>query len=376
MIAKLQQTLFVAGALFALTVVAGPAWSDERCNAPAPVCAMRDAVFVISSFDPFASAVRIAPNRLVTNRHTVADARTVELTRKDGSKIEAAVVSAAYRGDLVLIETDKLGDGPVLGGETGDSSGALYTIGGDISRRSIRVYKPGRRLLERAKDAPFARLHHSAYSQPGNSGGAVVDKKGRLVGIAASGGEGRFEAIPAGEIAKLAALSGPDHAESDAEIGTATRICTLLLERASPRALGLASARRISTACTRSANRQLFDLAAQALGRGRQLDASIAMSEAAVARDPHAINSRITLVTSLHIAGRYEDELAHLKFLMKVIPDDPVVHRYAIQAGKWGGDEALARRALDLLRQHNPAQAEAAQRFFDADIPRPRRRTP
>ncbi|MFQ5920216.1 MAG: polyprenyl synthetase family protein, partial [Thermoplasmata archaeon] len=45
------------------------------------------------------------------------------------------------------------------------------------------------------------------------------DKTGRLVGIVASGGEGRFEAIPAEAITALSVRSGPDFAAASAEIG-------------------------------------------------------------------------------------------------------------------------------------------------------------
>ena len=129
-------------------------------------------------------------------------------------------------------------------------------------------------------------------------------------------------------------------------------------------------------ACGASRNRQHFDLAAQALGLARRVDQSVALSQAAIARDPAAINSRLILVTTLHIDGRYGDELPHLRFLLEAIPSDPAVARYAIQAGKWGGDEDLAKRALDLLEQHDPAQAKAAARFLAADVPPPRRVAP
>ena len=62
-----------------------------------------------------------------------------------------------------------------------------------------------------------------------------MDETGRLVGIVASGGEGRFEAIPAEAITELSARSGPGFAMASAEIGAAVRICTTLLEeRRSP----------------------------------------------------------------------------------------------------------------------------------------------
>jgi hypothetical protein len=74
---------------------------------------------------------------------------------------------------------------------------------------------------------------------------------------------------------------------------------------------------------------------------------------------------------SLHLARRYGEELPHLAWLLDVLPDDPQVLRLGIQAGKWGGDPALAQRALALLEQHHPAQAAAARGFLAAPGPPP-----
>lgn len=368
----------LAAVLALVFALVSTARADDRCAQPEPVCAARDAVFVISSFDPFASAVRIGPDRLVANRHSVADAKTVRLTGKDGGTVEARVVPTSYEGDLVLLDAEGLGEGPVLGRREGAIEGELYTLGGDIARRAVRAYPPGRLLLPRAPEAPYGRLHHTAYSQPGNSGGALVDGEGALVGIIASGGEGRFEAVPASEITRLEDMSGPGHAARHREIGRAYRACIEGIENAPapPGRLDDETARKLAAACTASGNRQLLDLAAQTLAKGRRLEQAIALSERAVARDPHAVNSRLTLVTALHIAGRFEDEIPHLGMLLKVLPGDPGVQRFAIQAGKWTGHMGLARHALELLKQHNPAQAEAAERFLKADLPPPQPRKP
>ncbi len=56
-----------------LLLFAGTAYAEAACDAPAAVCAARGAVFAVSSFDPLASAVLVAPGLLVTNRHVVAD---------------------------------------------------------------------------------------------------------------------------------------------------------------------------------------------------------------------------------------------------------------------------------------------------------------
>lgn len=349
------------------------AQAQDACKAPEPVCAARASVFTISAFDPFASAVRISPTVLVANRHSVADRETVSIARKDGQAVTAKVLPTAYDGDLILIETPDLAPGPVLdmAGELADGA-ALYTVGGDAGRGKVRVYPPGEILLKPSEATTYARLHHTAYTQPGNSGGALVDQAGRLVGIVASGGEGRFEAIPVRELVRLKQVTGAEFATQSAALGTATRRCVELLEAPAQRTLSDARANDIHATCAASGNRQLYDLAASTLGRVRRLDLALDLSNRAFARDPHALNTRLILLTTLHIARRFEDELPHIKFLLQHLPGEQMVHRFAIQAGKWTGDMDLARRGLDLIKQHNPAQARAAEQFLKADIPRPK----
>ena len=371
---RAMKHLSLALACLLFTAVSpAPTYGQDSCDAPEPVCAARASVYIISAFDPFSSAVRISETRLVTNRHSVADAEEVELVRKDGTKVTAKVIATAYDGDLILLETDSLAPGPLLQVEEEIVEDArLYTVAGDTGRRAVRVYPPGVVLLEPSSETEHGRLHHTAYSQFGNSGGALVDGEGRLVAIIASGGEGRFEAIPVGELKRLEELSGPEFAAQSAQTGKAVRHCIELLETPSRGPVTDARAQDIVDACSASANRQLFDLAARALGQGRQLDLALQLSTKAVARDPHSLNSRLILLTILHIARRYDDELPHIRFLMEHLPEEQMVHRFAIQAGKWTDDLELANKGLDLVRKHNPAQLQAAENFLKADIPRPK----
>ncbi len=360
-------------ALAFIAALSAPAAARD-CPQPAPVCAARDAVFAVSAFDPVASAVRIGPKRLVTTRHGIADEAEIVLFLADGSRVAARAVPNDYPGDLLLLESDALPEGPLLERAEAAPGTALYTVGADLGRGAIRAYDPGPLQLLPAEGHPLARLHHGAYSQPGNSGGALVDAEGRLIGIVASGGEGRFEAIPVAEIAKLEARSGPEHKDASAAIGAALRVCTLLLEdlqQAGRRTLEEQEAKAVATSCTRSGNRQLYDLAAQTLGRTGRREESIALFEQALAEDPNAINSRLGLVVTYNLARRYEDALPQLRWLFDKAGDDLQVLRLAIQAGVWGGDEAFARQAFERLRVLNPQMAPAAERFLNDPPPRP-----
>ncbi|WP_282605311.1 serine protease [Pelagibius sp. Alg239-R121] len=349
---------------------------DQVCRQPEAVCAARDAVFAISAFDPVGSAVRIGETQLVTSRHTVADRKSVELFLTDGSTITAQVVPSDYKGDVILLSAPNLPPGPVLEPAAAEAGMQLFTVGADVSFQRIRAYDPGGVTLLPAEGKPLARLHHSAHSQPGNSGGALVDEQGRLVGIVAAGGEGRHEAVPSRALTELAARSGPGYSDASAEIGAAVRVCTLQLENLRGRRgpLNDQETKALTTACRRSGNRQLYDLAGKAFGIRRLTEESLALFQESFEQDPHSLNGRIGLAITYHMAARYEEELPHLRFLFQHAPEDLQVLRLAIQAGVWGEDLELAQAALEKLKEVNPRAAPAAERFMTAPSPRPQPR--
>jgi len=363
------RALVAVGFGLSLSLSAGATAQEIPCQAPEPVCSARGAVFVISSFDPFASAVRIGPDLLVTNRHVVADQSDVMITDKTGKKIPGRVIASGYGGDLALIEVKNLGDGPVLDLSAADETLALFTIGADLARRKIRVYPPGKVLLQPSKTAPYARLQHTALSQPGNSGGGLVDEKGRLVGIVSSGGEGRYDAFPVTAIAKLKALSGDNYTEKSQALGSAMRACMDFLDSLSPRGkMSKQMAQNLNDTCAKSNNRQLMDDAAVRLGSARHLDLSRKLLEKALMRDPLAINTRFSLIVALTFSGLYPEAVPHIRQLLPVIPKDANLLRYAIQAAKNTDDKVLADEVLAMVKKYDPERAEAAAGFLAAPL--------
>ncbi len=101
------------------------------------------------------------------------------------------------------------------------------------------------------------------------------------------------------------------------------------------------------------------------------MEAALDLFEASVAQDPNAVNSRLNLIITYHIARQYERELPHLKWLMEHASDNMQVLRFAIQVGVWTDNKALAKRAFAKLKQVNPNAAPAAERFLKSPPPRP-----
>ena len=354
----------------------GPAAAEAGCKAPQAVCAQAGRVFRIASFDPVASAVLIEPGLLVTNRHAIADNQRAQVFTPSGSQVLADVVPTGYPGDLILLRAPGLKETEPMATAKAGAGEPLYAIGADVGRGAIRVYKPGRQVLAPAPGKPLARLHHDAFSQPGNSGGALVNAKGRLVAIIASGGEGRNEAIPASEIAKLKAASGPEHKIASMATGEAYRKCSEALDAAHATRRGLQPKHVsfIKDQCVATNNRQLWDLAGQVFGRQRLFDDSVEMFARALDQDPNALNSLVSMAITLHLAGRYADEVKPLKRLVDILPTDAEVLRLGVQAGTWGGDKALAEKSLKLLQRHHPRLAPLARDFIEKNPTPPGRR--
>lgn len=362
----------------ASTLTASP---DPDCPHPQPVCATRQAVFPVESFDPAASAVRIAEDLLVTNRHVVADRKTATVFTPDGA-LEAQVIASAYRGDLALLQISGLPDGGVMlepEERRVFDPGPYFSVGADVARREIRVFEPGSLIAAPAEDAPLGRIHVTARMQPGVSGGALIDGEGKLIGIAVGGGEGRFEALPAGEIAELlAGRDAPEAASVHAELGAALAACAVAIEGARNAARGQPLEGSIAGAltgdCREGENLGQFLEAGRLLGMSGDFASAIVLHDAAVTQVPNSANARISLLVSLQLAGRFPEMLPHARRLLELAPEDPQAHRFAIQAGVWGGDEALAEAAYLKLLEVDPRQAEAARRFIDSPPPAPQPR--
>ncbi|MEL7543366.1 MAG: trypsin-like peptidase domain-containing protein [Pseudomonadota bacterium] len=386
MIARLfspsHHVLLNAVATLVLIAIAGPmsgtAHARAACLAPQAVCDVRAQVFRIESFDPFSSAVRIGPDLLVTSRHAIADETTVKVfVKADGSTnpehVTGLVVPTTFAGDLVLVRA-ALPDGPsaTLASAPLAKDARLHTVGYDVGQRRIRVYLDGSVLALPDPKHPLARLHHTAHTQPGNSGGALVDEAGQVVGIVASGGAGIFEAVPAASIAALRAQSDLRHALASKKRGMSYRACALATETVM-RIRGKIPV-RYSTAlehdCLETGNRQMIALAGQAFGRARDFSTSERLFRAALAMDPNALNTRLGLATTQLFARKPQKALPHVRLLLTRMPDNLTVQRMAVQAGKQADDKALVATALDAIKQYNPQGLAAAERFLRAPLRR------
>ncbi|MEM7044171.1 MAG: trypsin-like peptidase domain-containing protein [Pseudomonadota bacterium] len=356
---------------------------DPDCPHPEPVCAVRQAVFPIASFDPIASAVRIDHDLLVTNRHVIGDRDDATVHTPAGPR-PAKVVPSAYRGDLTLLQVEGLpDDGLILTPKTPAADGVeaerYFAVGADIARQEVRVFAPGELILEPSAQGLRSRLHVTAVMQPGVSGGALVDQTGSLAGIAVGGGEGRYEALPMAAVSEL--LAERNSADADAvqqRLGDSLVRCASAIETAggTPRGqvLDESLTETLMKNCRASENAGQYLEAGRVLALAGRFDEAVDLHSAAVAEVPHSINARLSLLVSLQLGGRFQDMLPHARWLSALLPDDPQAQRFAIQSGVWGDDPELADLAYSRLLEADPRQAQAAKRFIDQPPPAPQPR--
>lgn len=132
-----------------------------------------------------ASAVAIGPRLLVTNRHVVQGVDRIELNYWDGTTATAKLKGVAVADDLALVRVStrlptaaRLATSDPTAGDKVLIVG--YPNGGKqkVTRGSVIEYA---RLRAPADASPVMRM--DAAIVPGNSGGAVVDRTGALVGV-------------------------------------------------------------------------------------------------------------------------------------------------------------------------------------------------
>lgn len=127
---------------------------------------------------------------IVTNNHVIEFADQFEITLFDNRKFRAELVGADPKTDLAVLKIEAKGL-PIL--RVGDSDQAqvgewVLAVGNPLNLTSTVtagiISAKGRNIdIIRASDAIEAFIQTDAAVNPGNSGGALVDVQGRLIGI-------------------------------------------------------------------------------------------------------------------------------------------------------------------------------------------------
>ncbi len=136
------------------------------------------------------SGVIIAPDGyILTNDHVVQEAKQLSVTLTDGSSLTATVIGTDPATDLAVIRAAgsglpyaTLGDsGSLRAGQLVIAIGNPFGFQSTVSAGIVSAL--GRALRSREGRLIENIIQHTAPLNPGNSGGPLVDSRGRIVGI-------------------------------------------------------------------------------------------------------------------------------------------------------------------------------------------------
>lgn len=175
---------------------------------------------------------------IVTNYHVIKDAETVQVTLSTNRKVKASVIGSDEWTDLAVIKIPKgqlsgqmkfADSDKIIVGQTAIAIGSplSQTFAGSVSQgiisglnRAVPVDMDGDGLYDWESNV----IQTDAAVNPGNSGGALVNDRGELVGINAmkislDNVEGISFAIPSNDVKKITAILETKHKIVRPELG-------------------------------------------------------------------------------------------------------------------------------------------------------------
>ena len=387
--APTKRLCIALGMFLAISMFAKPLSAQDvsrNCGAPAPVCAWMQKVVGIKTPNMIASGTMIAANFILTNRHVVEDHAVIAVRTASGDIRSARPIPHDVPVDLVILRLEgtvkRLSLEELISKEliskeltpnlaTGTAQ-ILRVVAFDKERGQTCVYNPSSYTnFPNLRANPRARVHSDAEALPGNSGGAVVDEAGRLVGILAAGGDDMSEIIP---ISHLLALlqsirngAGMDHTDAFFAQGKAIRNCADLLYDSGPitRDPSVDLVQALEAACLASENRMLFDQAGQKFGQWWMFAKSKTFLRKSLDLDPDSPNSLMSLAVTYHLNREMEKSKPLLARYLDINPQNSQALRLAVQVAGVSKDKKFAERVLRLMAVHNPAAMPMAQGFID-----------
>lgn len=144
------------------------------------------------------SGFAITDHVFVTNRHVVDETVLLQVSTYDGRDLTVNAVGVVVVADLALVWTKETLPGQIQLAPSNPPVGTAvtvvgYPLGGELTTTSGRVLRYGPDPLG---SSPLQMMYNDAPIKQGSSGSPLVDRLGRLVGVAYAGGGGQYIAVP------------------------------------------------------------------------------------------------------------------------------------------------------------------------------------
>ncbi len=346
---------------FALSDLKNCKYNENICNKLNQVVGIKTPMMV-------ASGTIIDDDFIVTNRHVVEDHKQLIIRYYNGEIKKAFPLSHNFPADLAILTLNKQKKNPTKLLKLNKINGMIRVIGFDQGRKSNRIYDKGKVIAySDTNKYPQSRIHTDAKSLPGNSGGAVVDDIGNLVGILASGDGNINEIIPISLVNEVIKRTDLKHEDNFFKIGKKIRLCADNLEEAQyvQKNLDDKIKKNIDTYCWNSQNKQLIDQAGQTFGRLGDLNKARKFLEKSIKLDPSSPNSLISLAIVYHIQRDLEKEKPLILRLLKLTPENPQVLRLGVQVAGILKDKEMSENVLELMTKYNREALPLAKKFIE-----------
>ena len=352
-------TLFLSK--FALSDLKNCKYNENICNKLNQVVGIKTPMMV-------ASGTIIDDDFIVTNRHVVEDHKQLIIRYYNGEIKKAFPLTHNFPADLAILTLNKQKKNPTKLLKLNKINGMIRVIGFDQGRKSNRIYDKGKVIAySDTNKYPQSRIHTDAKSLPGNSGGAVVDDNGNLVGILASGDGNINEIIPISLVNEVIKKTDLKHEDNFFKIGKNIRLCADNLEEAQyvQKNLDDKIKKNIDSYCWNSQNKQLIDQAGQTFGRLGDLNKARKFLEKSIKLDPSSPNSLISLAIVYHIQRDLEKERPLILRLLKLTPENPQVLRLGVQVAGILKDKEMSENVLELMTKYNREALPLAKKFIE-----------
>ena len=340
----------------------------KNCKYNENICNKLNQVVGIKTPIMVASGTIIDDDFIVTNRHVVEDHKQLIIRYYNGEIKKAFPLTHNFPADLAILTLNKQKTNPTKLLKLNKINGMIRVIGFDQGRKSNRIYNKGKVIAySDTNKYPQSRIHTDARSLPGNSGGAVVDDNGNLVGILASGDGNINEIIPISLVNEVIKKTDLKHEDNFFKIGKNIRLCADNLEEAQyvQKNLDDKIKKNIDTYCWNSQNKQLFDQAGQTFGRLGDLNRARKFLEMSIKLDPSSPNSLISLAIVYHIKRDLEKERPIILKLLELTPENPQVLRLGVQVAGILKDKEMSENVLELMTKYNREALPLAKKFIE-----------